>query len=289
MLYNFGIFPMTSFIDLVMYQYGHEQCTPGHIFGPAARNHFVFHYVVSGTGKLYSEDTEGNDLEFTVRTGEGFLLIPGQVTTYVADKRLPWEYMWIECDGLRVKELLEMAGFSRNSLIYHAHSRELMLKMANEMKYITENGDEPALHLIGHLYLFFDYLLRSATRKRYETGSKLRDFYIKEALSYIEKNYRNDISVEDIAKNTGLNRSYFGRIFRDAIGESPQHFLLSYRMIKAAELLKLTELPIASVAEAVGYENALHFSRAFKNYYGSSPRSWRSVNRVPKVSDTFGK
>ena len=109
MLYNFGIFPMTSFIDLVMYQYGHEQCTPGHIFGPAARNHFVFHYVVSGTGKLYSEDTEGNDLECTVRTGEGFLLIPGQVTTYVADKRLPWEYMWIEFDGLRVKELLEMA------------------------------------------------------------------------------------------------------------------------------------------------------------------------------------
>ena len=280
MLYSFGIFPMTSFIDLVMYQYGHEQCTPGHSFGPAARNHFVFHYVVSGTGKLYSTDAEGNDLELSVKSGEGFLLIPGQVTTYIADQRLPWEYIWIEFDGLRVKQQLEMAGFSRNSPAYRAHSRELSQKMAEEMKYIAENGTEPPLHLIGHLYLFFDYLLRSATRKKFETGSNLRDFYIKEALSYIEKNYRNNISVEDIAKNSGLNRSYFGRIFRDTVGKSPQHFLLSYRMIKAAELLKLTDLPVSSVAEAVGYENALHFSRAFKNYYNSSPRAWRAENRM---------
>ncbi|MBP3913740.1 MAG: helix-turn-helix domain-containing protein, partial [Lachnospiraceae bacterium] len=48
----------------------------------------------------------------------------------------------------------------------------------------------------------------------------------------------------------------------------------------AAELLKLTDLSVSSVAEAVGYENALHFSRAFKNYYNSSPRAWRAENRM---------
>lgn len=45
---------------------------------------------------------------------------------------------------------------------------------------------------------------------------------------------------------------------------------MNYRMVKATELLKLTSLSIADIGSAVGYENQLHFSRAFKNIYGVS-------------------
>ena len=109
-------------------------------------------------------------------------------------------------------------------------------------------------------------------------GNSLRDFYIKEAFSFIEQNFQNDISVEDIAASCGLNRSYFGKIFHENMGKPPQEFLISYRMTKATELLKLTGLSIADIGNAVGYPNQLHFSRAFKNVYGISPRQWRYEN-----------
>jgi AraC-like DNA-binding protein len=51
-------------------------------------------------------------------------------------------------------------------------------------------------------------------------------------------------------------------------------------MTKAAELLKLTRLSISDISKAVGYENPLHFSRAFKNIYGVSPREWRNNNQI---------
>ena len=57
---------------------------------------------------------------------------------------------------------------------------------------------------------------------------------------------------------------------------------MNYRMAKAAELLKLTQLSIGDIGNAVGYSNQLHFSRAFKNVYGSSPREWRNQNRIIK-------
>ena len=148
----------------------------------------------------------------------------------------------------------------------------------NEMLYIVRHSEETPFHLIGHLYLFLDYLTRSAAQLYTPKHSKLRDFYIKESLTFIEQNFQNDISVEDIASVCGLNRSYFGKIFKDAVGKSPQEFLLNYRMIKATELLKLTSLSVSDIGNAVGYPNPLHFSRAFKNVYGVSPRTWRSQN-----------
>ena len=107
----------------------------------------------------------------------------------------------------------------------------------------------------------------------------MSDYYIKEAIHYIEQNFQNDISIEEIARVCGINRSYFGKIFRKSIGKSPQEFLMNYRMIKATELLSLTSLSISEISQAVGYDNPLHFSRAFKNVYGISPRTWRKENK----------
>lgn len=204
----------------------------------------------------------------------------GQVNTYIADSKLPWEYTWVEFDGLRAREIVTTAGLSLNHPVYHASSKELRNQMMEEMLYLSRHPEESPFHLIGHLYLFLDYFMRSAATVHVKQNGSIRDFYIKEALSYIEQNFQNDISVEDISAFCGLNRSYFGKIFHDTIGRSPQEFLISYRMTKAAELLKITSLSIADIGNAVGYPNQLHFSRAFKNVYGMSPRNWRNENKI---------
>lgn len=278
----FSIFPNENFIDLALYQYGWEQCTPSHSFGPAARNHYLFHYIISGTGVLIAEDKSGINHTYHIKSGEGFLLFPHQIAMYMADQKLPWEYVWIEFDGLRVKESLQIAGLSQNNPVYHSHSAELRRNMTEEMLYIVHHAKESPFHLLGHGYLFLDYFTRSVTPVQLSHSGKMQDFYIREAIAFIEQNFQNDISVEDIAACCGLNRSYFGAIFRRSIGQTPQDFLIHYRMVKAAELLKLTQLSVQDISNAVGYANPLHFSRAFKKVYGSSPRIWRNQNQIKK-------
>lgn len=274
----FSIFPSANFVDLGLYQYGWEHCKPAHSFGPAARNHYLFHYVISGTGQLMADDSHGMTQTYQVKSNQGFMLFPGQIATYTSSRNLPWEYVWVEFDGLRVKEAVEIAGLSLDHPVYHARSGDLREQMHYEMMYLVEHRDESPFHLIGHLYLFLDYLTQSSAQLYMPKQNNLREFYVKEALTYIEQNFQNDISVEDIAAVCGLNRSYFGKIFKNAVGKSPQDFLMNYRMIKATELLKLTTLSVSDVGNAVGYPNPLHFSRAFKNVYGVSPRGWRKQN-----------
>ena len=282
----FSIFPNQNFVDLGLFQFGWDRCTPPHSFGPAARNHYLFHYILSGTGTLMADDSKGVTQTYSIKSMQGFMIFPNQITTYVADKQLPWEYVWLEFDGLRVKSLLDTIGLSLDKPVYHARNKSLREDMANEMLYISRHKDESPFHLIGHLYLFLDYLLRSAADEQLEHGSKLREFYIHEALTYIEHNFQNEITIEDIAGVCGLNRTYFGKIFKEALGKTPQEFLLNYRMLKAAELLKLTSLSIGDVGLAVGYANQMHFSRAFKNNYGISPREWRYQNHINNTVDS---
>ncbi len=275
----FNIFPNENFIDLGMYQYGYEQCEPGHSFGPATRNHYLFHYIISGTGTLMANTTKGETQTYSIKSGQGFLIFPRQITTYIADQNMPWEYVWIEFDGLRVKEAIDLTELSVNTPVYHSHSKDLREQLMNEMLYIVHHAKESPFHLIGHLYLFLDYLTQSAKSTKLVQSSKMSDYYIKEAINYIEQNFQNNITIEDIAAVCGINRSYFGKIFRNSIGRSPQEFLMNYRMVKATELLKLTSLSIAEIGSAVGYENQLHFSRAFKTIYGISPREWRNQHK----------
>ena len=274
----FSVFPSENFIDLGLYQFGWEQCDPSHSFGPAARNHYLFHLCLSGTGTLIADNTQGESITYQVKSGQGFMMFPHQVCTYIADHDIPWEYAWLEFDGLRAKETIELTGISRNQPIYRAHNKDIAETMKSEILYIVNHKDASPFHLIGHLYLFIDSLVRSSTSAKLGMGNSLRDFYIKEAFSFIEQNFQNDISVEDIAASCGLNRSYFGKIFHENMGKSPQEFLISYRMTKATELLKLTGLSIADIGNAVGYPNQHHFSRAFKNVYGIPPRQWRYEN-----------
>lgn len=271
----FSVFPSENFIDMGLYQFGWEQCDPSHSFGPAARNHYLFHYVISGTGTLFAQNTKGESQVYQIKSGQGFLLFPNQVCTYIADNHLPWEYVWLEFDGLRAKEMVALTGLTADQPVYKARQKDIAETMKSEMLYIVNHKEESPFHLIGHLYLFIDSFVRSSALTQINKGNSLRDFYMKEAVSFIEQNFQNDISVEDIAAVCGLNRSYFGKIFHENMGKSPQEFLISYRMSKATVLLKLTDLSIADIGNAVGYPNQLHFSRAFKNVYGVSPRQWR--------------
>ena len=140
----------------------------------------------------------------------------------------------------------------------------------------------PAYRILPVISGQLQMLARSAKRTTPVHSSKMSDYYIKEAINFIEQNFQNNISIEEIAAVCGINRSYFGKIFRNTVGRSPQEFLMHYRMVKATELLKLTSLSIADIGSAVGYENQLHFSRAFKKRYGLPPREWRKENASVK-------
>ena len=106
----------------------------------------------------------------------------------------------------------------------------------------------------------------------------MKNYYVMEAVSFIEQNYSRSITVEDIAAFCNLNRNYLGKLFREGTGQTLQHVLMYYRMNRASELLKFSDMNINEIGKLCGYPNQLHFSRAFKTIFGLSPSPWREQN-----------
>ena len=264
-----------DFTDLTMYQFGYSECRPGSMPGYLIYKHYLFHYIFAGKGVLYSEDGDGNVQSFPAEAGQGFMIFPGCRSNYIADKEEPWHYGWVEFDGLKAEELVKQAKFSVSHPIFISKEESEGKRMGDALKFIIMNPNNPPMELIAHLYLFMNSLVRATDSVKPVFKENVCDFYVQEAIAYINRNYPKDLSIYDIAEHCNIHRSYFSRIFKSVMGISPQDFLIQRRMEIACELLKTTNRSIGEIGAMVGYPNQLNFSRAFKREIGVAPREFR--------------
>lgn len=86
-------------------------------------------------------------------------------------------------------------------------------------------------------------------------------------------------AVSSLAAACGLSAAPFRRAFRQAMGQSPQQYILSCQMKKAQQLLLLTDTPITQIALAVGYQDVSGFNRQFLRAFSISPQAYRRQGR----------
>lgn len=266
-----------DFFDITIYQYGYEQCKPFHSFGPAIRTHYLIHCILSGKG-TFRINYRGEDIDFHLHAGQAFLIEPNNMIHYFADGDDPWEYIWIEFDGLKAKEYVSNAGLSYKAPIFNASTEEGMNVAFAYLKYIVDHPDMLSAQIMGYTYLFFGALIEHSDTAKPLPKNDIKEFYIQSTVAFIENYYTRDISVEDMAANLNLNRSYFSKLFKKMTQKSPQEFLITYRINKSCELLRSTNMTIAEISQHVGYSNQFHFTRAFKNIMSMSPSEWRKRN-----------
>lgn len=255
-------------IDAMVYTCGYEACAPSHSYGPAVRSGYLIHYVIEGKGVF---KTDGK--LYRLGAGDAFLITPGTLIYYEADKRQPWTYTWIGFQGIKIRQYL-----NRTSLlecpVFH-YGRDDRIRLCHEKMYeanqFTENKDL-IMNSILYEYLF---MLAMKFPKQNVSAQERQNAYVEEALKYIESDYTRAVSVQDIAAFLNIDRSYLHRLFKEATGLSVKHYLLNYRIKRACDLLANTDYPVSAIARSVGYEDSLYFSRLFREKKLCSPSEYR--------------
>ncbi|MEQ8154312.1 MAG: response regulator [Clostridiaceae bacterium] len=101
-------------------------------------------------------------------------------------------------------------------------------------------------------------------------------FIIDKIMKFIEKNYSKPITINDVADEVFLSPNYIRNIFKKKTGETFLEYLTTFRMKKAAELLKDKNLKVHEVSNMVGYENVSYFCSIFAKKYLVTPSEYRN-------------
>ena len=258
---------------------GIEQGIPGLGYKYEVLKNAVIHYVTKGYGTF-----KFNGKVYNLKQGDIFILLKGMQVEYVASIDDPWEYYWIGFSGSNANEYLNRTSIT-NSCVANCEENskipKIILNMCEISKTYNPSSSDDIL-LLKELYSLL-YTLIEEFPKPFDYKDKELHTYIQDALNFINSNYMNSITVQEIADYVNLSRSYLYKMFIKNLGISPQRYLINLRMYKATLLLKSTKLPIGEVANSVGYSDSLLFSKTFSKHFSMSPLNYRN-NQVNKPS-----
>ncbi len=103
---------------------------------------------------------------------------------------------------------------------------------------------------------------------------------ITDALSYIQENLFNNLTLEEVASHASYSKDHFNRIFKQVVGESFLQYYKRVKMESAIHKMRHHKCSITETAFDLNYENVESFSRAFKKQFGISPKHYSQIQAV---------
>ncbi|MBE6687739.1 MAG: helix-turn-helix domain-containing protein [Ruminococcaceae bacterium] len=159
--------------------------------------------------------------------------------------------------------------------------RHEMMNMINKMvneQIQTAIGWKTMLrvHTLDFLIFFARAYASSQRERAFENAEGVVYYgYILKTLKFIEDNFKNDITSSEIAENVGISSDYITKQFKKELEITPLEYLRKYRIAKAIELIKTTDMSISDISAECGFNDLSLFSRVFKHTFGLTPRDFK--------------
>lgn len=265
-------------LGLAVYSCGIQRCGSLHSWGPAVRDHYLIHYVISGRGVF---TVAGRSYDLSV--GDGFLLEPSRIASYTADENDPWEYCWVGFNGSDAKRLMSQTGLL-NTPVFHYDKDQLLFNLMENIRKSSGSSPSEEARMVSGLLKFLAALMDIFGNQdaQHATGFE----YVQKAIKYIDYNFSRDIDVNEVAASAGISRSHLYRLFMQHISMPPNEYLMRFRISKGVELLENKKLSVGEVAYSTGFSDQLYFSRVFKKIMGIPPSKYAGTSSAAKKEDT---
>ena len=264
---------------------GFEHILPGDSY--PTKGHADGYYFDCNKGRtlneyqlLYNPEGEGifqstNQKPTRLKSGDMFLLFPGEWHTYHPDPKVGWKSYWIGFRGKNMDDRVRAGFLTPTKPIYHvgySFTLEGLYKRAYEAA-VEEAAFSQQLmagivnHLIGMMY--------SLERNRELSKNQLQVDMISRVRMRIRESLESDVTIQQIAEELGVSYSNLRKLFKEHTGLSPATYQQELRLLRAKELLTTTELSIKEIAYRLNFESPDYFSAKFKAKMGQKPSELR--------------
>ena len=134
-----------------------------------------------------------------------------------------------------------------------------------------DSGVQPTEELLNLKMTEGVYVILNTDKNLYASLFDFADPWKIDILEFMEDNYMNDLTMEEIANYTGRSLASFKRDFKKVSDISPQKWIIRRRLEAAHELIMSGKRKVSDICYNVGFKNLSHFSKAYKSLFGCSP------------------
>ena len=252
--------------DLYVVEIGYNRVPKGYK-QTMNRDVYILHYIVNGKGKLL-----GNRIDSDC----GYLIVPNELEIIEADRETPYESYWIMFKGNGVKKILELCGLEHRNSVFPFSAGKECAKIISRALFDLDAANylEEASLLQSLFYQIIALHLKDRSTPDSDSESPARQIR-----RFIDNNYYQKIEFSTLARRFGYTRNYISTLFKNKYGVSPSDYLANLRIEKAKRMLtdSAEHLSIGQVALAVGFSDALYFSRLFSKKTGVSPSKYKQM------------
>lgn len=237
---------------------------------PRGRLDYQLLYIAAGKAHFHFDDKEQ-----VVTAGHMVLYRPKEPQKYEYYGEDQTEVYWVHFTGGNVKNILRSYGLTDDKRVFYCGSgldyQNLFRTMINELQMCKVNYAEMLEMYLRQIFIMLQrYFLNSLKTDNAHVVEE-----IDKATLYFNEHYSEDISIDEYAQNNHVSVSWFIRNFKQCTGSTPMQYILSKRIYNAEILLHDSTYNVTEIAEIVGYDNPLYFSRIFKKVKGISPSEYR--------------
>lgn len=184
------------------------------------------------------------------------------------------------CAAECLKPLL--GGTEINTQITREHIYYGELKTTVENIFSCAKGNTPQLDMLmkSELLRFFWLLYEKGDIFRTDKNTISRSETIRPAIEYMNENFSEAVTIEQLAEITHMSKSYFMRRFKETAGVGAIEYLSQLRIKKACEILLKTDKTVVESAFECGFRNLSNFNRQFRKFVGCTPNEYRQTCRT---------
>ena len=241
---------------------------------PQGRRDYQLLYIAKGKGYFYFDGIDGK--ETIITEGNMILFRPGEIQYYYYHAPDKTEVYWVHFTGRMVEGILDNYEMPQKENVFYTGTSSdyawLYRQMIQELQLCRPNYEELLTLNLRHIFIQINRYIKEGRKKGSDAQNE-----IERATHYFNEHYNEQINIDDYAASRHMSTCWFIRSFRQIVKVTPMQYILSLRMANAQSLLESTEYNISEIAEAVGYDNPLYFSRLFHKHIGVSPSEYRKM------------
>lgn len=240
-------------------------------YHPEGRNDYQLLYIAAGKGHFYFK---GSEKETVVTKGNMVLFRPNEPQVYYYYATDKTEVYWVHFTGWKVEEYLARYELPQEANVFYTGVSPdypwIYNQMLRELQLQRENYEEMISLYMHHVFLTINRYIREGRQSKNAIINE-----VERAAHYFKEQYNTAISIERYAQEHMMSVNWFIHSFKKVMKVPPMQYVVSLRIAAAKGYLESTNKSVAEIAEEVGYENALYFSRIFRKYTGLSPTEYR--------------